>query len=47
MDYLVLLTYLSAQLFFQIKPFAGLYYVLLNYSELDHTMHIVWSLLFC
>ncbi len=35
MDYLVLLSYLSAQLFFKIKPFAGLTYVLLNYSELS------------
>ncbi len=35
MDYLVLLSYLSAQLFFKIKPFAGLSYVLLNYSVLS------------
>ncbi len=35
MDYLVLLSYLSPQLFFKIKPFAGLSYVLLNYSVLS------------
>ncbi len=29
---LVLLSYLSPQFFFKIKPFAGLFYVLLNYS---------------
>ncbi len=34
MDYLVLLSYLSP-LFFKIKPFVGLSYVLLNYSELS------------
>ncbi len=32
---LVLLSYLSPQLFFKIKPFAGLSFVLLNYSELS------------
>ncbi len=35
MGYLVLLSYLSSQLFFKIKPFVGLSYVLLNYSELS------------
>ncbi len=35
MDFLVLLSYLSLQLFFKIKTFAGLSYVLLNYSELS------------
>ncbi len=34
MDYLVLLSYLSP-LFFKIKLFVGLSYVLLNYSELS------------
>ncbi len=32
MDYLVLLSDLSPQLFFKIKPFAGLSYALLNYQ---------------
>ncbi len=32
---LVLLSYLSPQLFFKIKPFVGLSYVLLNYSVLS------------
>ncbi len=36
MDYLVLLSYFSPQLFFKIKTFAGLSYVLLNYSELSY-----------
>ncbi len=31
MDYLVLLSYISSQLFFKIKTFAGLSYVLLNW----------------
>ncbi len=35
MDYLVLLSYLSLQLFFKIEPFAGLSYVLLKYIELS------------